>query len=100
MTATVPVTIPYGDKTCACEVPSANMGEGLIPRRVDVPRDGDAVLAAALYNSIGTPPLEQLAHGKREVAIIVDDLTRPTPVDHVLPLVLERLNAAGIEDAR
>ncbi|HEY51161.1 MAG TPA: DUF2088 domain-containing protein [Dehalococcoidia bacterium] len=47
---------------------------------------------------IGTSPLRELARGKKEVAIIFDDMTRVTRVAEIVPFVLEELNAAGITD--
>jgi nickel-dependent lactate racemase len=46
---------------------------------------------------IGTDRIRALAHGKRSVVIVVDDLTRPTPTATILPLVLEELAAARIQ---
>jgi nickel-dependent lactate racemase len=46
---------------------------------------------------IGCAPLSELAKGKRTAAISVCvDITRPAPNRRVLPLVLDRLAAAGI----
>ena len=45
---------------------------------------------------MGQPPLKELARGISDVAIIVDDLSRPTPVHRIMPLVLDRLDAAGV----
>ncbi|HVW85341.1 MAG TPA: nickel-dependent lactate racemase [Bryobacteraceae bacterium] len=50
----------------------------------------------ALEHPIGTPPLTELAHGKKSAAISVCDITRPAPNRKVLPPVLRRLEAAGI----
>jgi nickel-dependent lactate racemase len=47
---------------------------------------------------IGTDNIEALAKGKKEVAIVVDDITRPTEASLILPNVLESLNKAGIND--
>jgi len=46
---------------------------------------------------VGQPPLSQLAAGKSRPLILVDDLTRPTPVDRVIPELLEQFAQAGIE---
>jgi nickel-dependent lactate racemase len=46
---------------------------------------------------IGTPPLSSLAKGKKKVAILFDDFTRPTPVADILPAVLDILFEAGIK---
>lgn len=49
-----------------------------------------------INSPIGQAPLCELAKGKRKVCIVVDDLTRPTPVSKVLPHVLGQLKMAGI----
>jgi nickel-dependent lactate racemase len=64
------------------------------------PDIGEAGMRAALAAPVGSPPLRSLARGRRSAAILVDDLSRPTPAARLLPLVLEELAAAGIgEDA-
>jgi len=47
-------------------------------------------------NPIGSQPLSDLASGKQRVAVIVDDITRPTPVATVLPVILGELKEAGV----
>ena len=55
-----------------------------------------AELAAALEAPAGQPALREQARGKSRPVIILDDLTRPTPADRVLPLVLRQLEEGGI----
>jgi nickel-dependent lactate racemase len=59
------------------------------------PLGRDEILAA-LRDPVGAPPLASVAVGRRRVVIIVDDLTRPTPAELVLELMLAELGAAGI----
>jgi nickel-dependent lactate racemase len=47
---------------------------------------------------IGSKPLHELAKGKREIAILFDDMARPTPVYEIVPFVLRELEKAGISD--
>ena len=54
------------------------------------------LLSRALRNPIGSPPLEELAGPGRSVAVVVDDLTRPTPTQELLPVVLQRLHERGV----
>jgi nickel-dependent lactate racemase len=54
-------------------------------------------MVAHLRDPVGAAPLAVVAAGARRVAIIVDDLTRPTPAEVVLPLLLDELATAGIE---
>lgn len=52
----------------------------------------------AIHNPVGTKRLQEIAAGKKTVAIAFDDLTRPTPAYAVVPHVIEELRAAGIKD--
>ena len=52
----------------------------------------------AFYNPIGTKTIRELAQGKKEVAILFDDMSRPTPSAVLVPHILEELAAAGIPD--
>jgi nickel-dependent lactate racemase len=65
-------------------------------REVEPVTDPETVIEAALDAPIGSPPLEELARGAQRVVILVDDMTRPTPADRLLPAILKRLERAGI----
>jgi len=52
----------------------------------------------ALENPVGTKPLSKLAHGKKEVVIIFDDMTRPTKAYEVVPHVINELRESGIKN--
>lgn len=56
-------------------------------------------IKAAIRNPIGTPPIRELARGKKEVVIIFDDMTRVTRVADIVPFILEELAEAGIPDS-
>jgi nickel-dependent lactate racemase len=58
--------------------------------------DAGLALEQALDAPVGTPPLAELARGKRRAAISVCDITRPAPNRFVLPPLLRRLESAGI----
>ncbi len=59
---------------------------------------GDAGIRKVLAEPIGAPPLREYAAGASTAAILVDDLSRPTPAFRLLPYVLEELAAAGLQD--
>ena len=52
----------------------------------------------AFRNPIGTKTIKEMAKGKREIAILFDDMSRATPSAVIIPYVLEELAAAGIPD--
>ena len=58
--------------------------------------DPSAALGEALNAPLGTPPLLELARGKRTACILVCDGTRPVPNQLVLPPVLHTLERAGV----
>ena len=64
----------------------------------DARKLGDADIRKAFANPIGTKSIMEMARGKKEVVIIFDDMSRPTPVSEIAPYVLEELAAAGIPD--
>ncbi len=51
-----------------------------------------------LQNPLGTPPLNEIAKGKRKCVIIFDDMTRPTKATQILPSVLAELRRGGLAE--
>lgn len=62
------------------------------------PELSPAQVREKLDHPIDSPTLRELAEGKETAVITFDDLTRPTPTTSVLPLIIEDLRAAGIQD--
>jgi nickel-dependent lactate racemase len=54
----------------------------------------------AFTSPIGTKPIDELAKGKKQVAILFDDIARPTPVYQIIPYVIRALEKAGISDTQ
>lgn len=75
-----------------------------LPDTVDIletrPRPGladeAAALREALRNPIASPPLASLVRPGDTVVVVHTDITRATPNDRILPVLLEELEAAGI----
>ena len=65
----------------------------------DAPPITPEQIKAVLNRPVGSPAIRELARGKSEVAIIFDDISRPTRVADLVPYVLEELVAAGIPEA-
>lgn len=63
-------------------------------------KDPISEISRVLDNPIGSAKLEEIAKPGMEVALLFDDLQRPTPVNLVIPEMLNRLNRAGIPDDR
>jgi len=64
----------------------------------NVPHMTPKQIKAAFDNPIGSPRLKELAKGKNKVAVIFDDISRPTRVADLIPYVFTELEAAGIPE--
>ncbi|MEW6323804.1 MAG: lactate racemase domain-containing protein [Nitrospirota bacterium] len=60
----------------------------------------DEQIRERMHHPTGQPPLRELARTARRPIVIVDDLSRPTPVSAIFPHVLEEFYAAGIAPDR
>ncbi|MGB8707000.1 MAG: lactate racemase domain-containing protein [Dehalococcoidia bacterium] len=63
-----------------------------------VPQITPKQIKAAFDNPIGSSRLKELAKGKNKVAVIFDDISRPTRVADLISYVLKELEAAGIPE--
>ncbi len=73
-------------------------GDRLVPRQAEPIVDETSAIVDALNHPIGRPPLKEIVHPGERVAIVVNDITRLTRTDLMLPPIVETLNAAGIPD--
>ena len=65
----------------------------------DRPEMTDTQIKHSLTNLIGSPPIREIARGKKEVVIIFDDFSRITRVFKIVPYILEELAEAGTPDS-
>ncbi len=84
--------IPPLDIPPSCETHVYNM----IPYHTG--QRGMVHVRSALAQPIQSPQLSALAQGKKQILIVSDDNSRPTPVDQFLPLILAELQKAGVQD--
>lgn len=96
MSGPTPIRVPYGETHLEGSVPAevqVLMPGSEAPRRP--PRE---LVAEALDAPTGTPPLEELARGRRSAVILISCRTRRTGSPIFVEEIVRRLNAAGIPD--
>ncbi len=70
-------TLLYGKDGLTIEVPDRAVI--IEPKHLDGLADEEKAVREALQNPIGTPPLREMVKSTDRVAIVISDITRPTP---------------------
>lgn len=92
------VEIPLGKGSAAIDVPNLL---GVVRPHPHPPVENETeAVRRALANPTGTPPLLELAAGKKDAVIVVNDHTRPYPGALMVREIAAVLNEAGIPDER
>jgi lactate racemase len=92
----VKIKLDYGRTGLEVNFPSERLVGPLAIKDVQPIANPEAELARALANPIGTPPLAELARGRRDACILICDITRPVPNKLILPPLLRTLEEQGI----
>ena len=92
----VRVDFPYKGYSPAY-IPEESLLAILKPKSsVDTRQDEIGLIRAALERPIGLPRLKRLIRKGQKILILVDDYTRNTPTQLILPPVIEELTTAGV----
>jgi len=83
-----------GEKTVDLEVPESVRSLEMEPMQ-PLPDPTNSILDA-LSRPIGTPPLKELARGRKSACVVISDVTRPVPNRLILPPLLRILQEGGI----
>ncbi len=89
------VRLPYDKKWLDVEIADRNFA-GLLVSKVEDFKPGlsqHELLEASLDHPIGSPKLEELVKGKKNIVIISSDHTRPVPSKLITPILLRRIRA-------
>lgn len=93
---TCKIGIPYGQKTLWLRLPRKNIADVLVPHPVRPVANEVAEVERALRKPIGTPPLTEIIKPSDNVALLCENITRPTPLATILPPVLAQLHRLGV----
>ena len=88
--------LPYDKKKISVEIDDQNFAGSLVSR-VETYEPGKSpkeLVEASLDRPIGSPKLEELVKGKKNIVIISSDHTRPVPSKVITPILLRRIRSA------
>lgn len=83
------VSLAYGKNGLKIMVPDRAVV--IEPRHLSGLADERQAVQEALRKPLGTPPLKDMVTAKDTVAIVISDMTRPTPNDKLVPWLLDEL---------
>ncbi len=94
------LTIPYGDTGLRLRVPEEKLLNCFAPSDVAALADPKAEISRALRDPCDSPPLRELARGKKSAAVVIDDSTRAVPNALLLDALMPELEAGGMSPDR
>lgn len=90
------VSLEYGRQGMDVELPDDRVVRLLAYKAADPLADPESTLQQVLDTPTGSPPLSQLAPGRRTACVLICDITRPVPNELILRPILATLEQAGI----
>jgi len=90
------VRLEYGRTGLDVEIPDGPVVRTLSYKDATPLEDPAGILRDILAQPNGTPPLVELARGRKDACILICDITRPVPNEMILRPMLEILEQAGI----
>lgn len=97
-TITLPQLAWYGTKKLELNLPDNWQAEFCNMTGYNRPAMKPGEIKTSVTNLIDTAPIRELVKGKKEVAIIFDDMSRVTRAADIVPFILEELAQGGIPD--
>lgn len=86
----------YGDRTLRLGFPED--WDIYVVRQNHYPALTHDEIRKKILSPLGTSRLSELARGKNRVAILIDDIHRPTRLHKVFPCVLDELTSGGVQE--
>lgn len=87
------VEVPYGGGIETVEVPDENLGEVVYQKEVETD-DRVQIILDAVKKPLSSPAISKFLNGAKDVLVVVNDATRPTPtwriISAILPFLLNK----------
>jgi nickel-dependent lactate racemase len=91
------IQLGYGKTKLQADIPSDNIiGFVEVQHDLEPLENVNQTISERLQNPLNCPPLQSKLHSNSKVAIVVNDATRRTPTQKLLPPILESLHQAKI----
>lgn len=92
-------SIPYGEGKITFKAPERAVIFTGETATVPAVEDLEGALVSAIESPLGSLPLKDLARDKKNIVILIEDNTRTTPLEKILPVIVNYLNDQGVPDS-
>lgn len=89
-------TLLYGKDNLTINLPKD--AHILEPKNLPAVADEMKALEKGLQNPIGSPPLKKMVKATDKVAIVISDITRPTPNEKLVPALIKEMEHVPLEN--
>ena len=89
--------LDYGNEKLKVDIPEANLLEVISSKPIKPVSDPAKSITESLKSPIGCPPLSEKIRGRRNVCIVISDVTRAAPTKLILESLLPEIEASGIK---
>src|SRR4030043_1467823 len=79
------------------DIPDQNLLGIFAPSTVEIEKSAEEIIDEAPLQPIGSSPLHEILEWCQDVLILVDDYTRTTPTQKILPRLLKELERGGMK---
>ncbi len=93
----MPIALRYGRSGLELDLPPDVNAQVLHLNPLPPLENQDEAIRASFEHPLGSPPLRDLARGKKSACVVLCDVTRPVPNEAILRPMVETLENAGIE---
>ena len=94
------VQLEYGRTGLEVELPDNRVVRSLAYKNAEPLPDLQAAVRRVIEHPTGTPPLAELARGRKSACIVICDITRPVPNQLILEPLLATLEQSGMPRER
>lgn len=93
------IDMKYGRTRVTTSVEDENLMGIIEGNEFKVTKSENEIILDALHNPIGSPRLKELVHPGETVCLVIPDVTRSwQKTDKFISIIIEELNAGGVED--
>lgn len=92
------ISFAFGSMALELDIPERNVSSIILPSEPEKKENPAFLIKKALENPIKSRRLSEIVKPDSRIAIIVSDVTRPTPTAKLLPPLLEELYLGGAKD--